>query len=81
VAGRRTPPAKSVPVLLEGRPRWVQDLFEAHFRSALSDQLRRLPSGKSGKNRMKLSRQDYAIGWLVMFDKAREDPGILRSRA
>lgn len=76
--GRRATPIKEAPALLESRPKWVQELFEAHFRSELAYQLRHLPSGKSGKNRMKLSRADYAIGWLVMFDKAREDPGILR---
>lgn len=76
--GRRATPVKEAPALLESRPKWVQDLFEAHFRSELAYQLRHIPSGKSGKNRMKLSRADYAIGWLVMFDKAREDPGILR---
>jgi hypothetical protein len=72
---------REIPVLLENRPKWVQELFEAHFRSELALQLRHLPMGKSGKNRMKLSRADYAIGWLVCFDKAREDPGILRLRS
>jgi hypothetical protein len=76
--GRRSVPIKEAPSLLEDRPQWVKDLFEAHFRSELAYRLRHLPSGTSGKNRMKLSRADYAIGWLVMFDKAREDPGILR---
>lgn len=71
---------RETPVLLENRPKWVQELFEAHFRSELALTLRHIPMGKSGKNRMKLSRADYAIGWLVMFDKAREDPGILRLR-
>jgi len=78
--GRRSVPIKEAPALLENRPKWVQDLFEAHFRSELAYGLRHLPSGKNGRNRMKLSRQDYAIGWLVMFDKAREDPGILRAK-
>ena len=77
---RRQVAVKEAPSLLEGRPQWVKELFEAHFRSELAYQLRRLPSGIGGKNRMKLSRQDYAIGWLVMFDKAREDQGILRAR-
>lgn len=71
---------RETPVLLENRPKWVQELFESHFRSELALTLRHIPMGKSGKNRMKLSRADYAIGWLVMFDKAREDPGILRLR-
>lgn len=71
---------RETPVLLENRPKWVQDLFEAHFRSELALTLRRIPMGRGGKNRMKLSRADYAIGWLVMFDKSREDPGILRLR-
>lgn len=77
---RRQVAVKEAPSLLEGRPEWVKQLFEAHFRSELAYQLRRLPSGAGGKNRMKLSRQDYAIGWLVMFDKAREDTAILRAR-
>lgn len=77
---RRQVSIKEAPSLLEGRPEWVKQLFEAHFRSELAYQLRRLPSGAGGKNRMKLSRQDYAIGWLVMFDKAREDPAILRAK-
>lgn len=77
---RRSVPVRETPTLLEDRPQWVKDLFEAHFRSELAYTLRRLPSGKDGKNRMKLSRQDYAIGWLVLLDKAREDPGILRIR-
>lgn len=76
VAGRIV--TRETPTLLEGRPKWVRDLFEAHFRSELALTLRRTPTGKGGKNRMKLSRADYAIGWLVCFDKAREDPGILR---
>jgi hypothetical protein len=29
-------------------------------------------------NRMKLSRQDYAIGWMVMLEAARANPSILR---
>lgn len=78
--GQRRIVTRETPVLLENRPKWVQDLFEAHFRSELALTLRHIPMGKSGKNRMKLSRADYAIGWLVMFDKAREDPGILRLR-
>ena len=28
-------------------------------------------------NRMKLSRQDYAIGWMVAIEAARKDPSIL----
>lgn len=57
---------------LEGRARWVQDLFEAHFRSGLTLAMRR------EFNRIKLSRADYAIGWLTLLDKIKEDPSILR---
>jgi len=31
-------------------------------------------------NRMKLSRQDYAIGWMVAIEAARRDPSILHIR-
>ena len=65
---------KPPPALLSARPRWVQDLFEAHFRSDLTLAMRK------EFNRMKLSRQDYAIGWLTLLDKIREDPAILRLR-
>jgi hypothetical protein len=79
--GARRIVTRETPTLLADRPKWVKELFEAHFRSELALGLRHLPMGKGGKNRMKLSRADYAIGWLVMFDKAREDPGILRLRS
>ena len=65
---------KPPPALLSARPRWVQDLFEAHFRSDLTLAMRK------EFNRMKLSRQDYAIGWLTLLDKIKEDPAILRLR-
>lgn len=63
---------KPPPALLGNRPRWMQDLFEAHFRSELTLGLRR------EHNRMKISRTDYAIGWLTLMDKLREDPSIAR---
>ena len=64
--------SKPPPALLGNRPRWMQDLFEAHFRSELTLGLRR------EHNRMKISRTDYAIGWLTLMDKLREDPSIAR---
>jgi predicted component of type VI protein secretion system len=64
--------AKPAPGILANSPKWVQDLFEAHFRSDLTLRLRR------EHNRMKLSRQDYAIGWLTLLSKIREDPSVLR---
>ena len=64
--------SKPPPALLGSRPRWMQDLFEAHFRSELTLGLRR------EHNRMKISRTDYAIGWLTLMDKLREDPSIAR---
>src|SRR5262245_25441237 len=63
---------RPAPEILAGRPLWVKELFEAHFRSDMTLQLRRQ------HNRMKISRQDYAIGWLTLFDKLREDPSVLR---
>lgn len=63
---------RPAPSLLTDRPKWVQELFEAHFRSEQALQLRR------EHNRMKISRTDYAIGWLTAFDKFREEPSILR---
>lgn len=74
---------KPAPELIGKRPKWVQDLFEAHFRSEITLAMRRAPSGDmrsdgSFPNRMKISRQDYAIGWLTLFDKLREDVSILR---
>ena len=63
---------RPAPELLAARPKWVQDLFEAHFRSDLTLGMRRT------FNRMKISRQDYAIGWLTLLDKVREDPSVLR---
>jgi len=63
---------KPPPGLLSNRPAWMRDLFEAHFRSELTLGLRR------DNNRMKISRQDYAIGWLTLMDKIREDPSIAR---
>jgi len=64
--------SRPAPGILGGRPKWVQDLFEAHFRSELTLGLRR------AHNRMKISRQDYAIGWLTAFDKFREESSLLR---
>lgn len=63
---------KPPPASLAEAPRWMRDLFEAHFRSSRTLELRR------SMNRMKLSRQDYAIGWMVAIEKARTDPSILR---
>jgi hypothetical protein len=71
-AGRQRYVNRPAPELLSSRPKWVQELFEAHFRSELTLQLRR------SNNRMKISRTDYAIGWLTLFDKAREEGSILR---
>jgi hypothetical protein len=80
-AGQVTPSGKAqrytnrpAPGLLSNRPKWVQDLFEAHFRSDLTLGMRR------EYGRMKISRQDYAIGWLTLLDKIREDPSIARAR-
>jgi hypothetical protein len=64
--------AKPAPGILSSSPKWVQDLFEAHFRSDMTLRLRR------ENNRMKISRQDYAIGWLTLLAKVKEDPSILR---
>jgi hypothetical protein len=64
--------SKPPPGLLSSRPRWVQDLFEAHFRSEVTLQMRK------ENNRMKISRTDYAIGWLTLLDKLKEDPSIAR---
>jgi hypothetical protein len=64
--------SKPPPALLGSRPRWVQDLFEAHFRSEHTLGMRRT------FNRMKISRTDYAIGWLTAFDKFREESSLLR---
>jgi len=63
---------RAAPSLFDGRPRWVADLFEAHFRSELTLGMRR------AYGRMKISRQDYAIGWLTAFDKFREESSLLR---
>jgi hypothetical protein len=63
---------RPAPELLGGRPKWVQELFEAHFRSEHTLGMRR------AFNRMKISRQDYAIGWLTAFDKFREESSLLR---
>lgn len=65
---------KPAPASLADQPKWVRDLFEAHFRSSRTLELRR------SMNRMKLSRQDYAIGWMVMLEAARREPSILRLR-
>jgi hypothetical protein len=64
--------SRPAPELMSGRPKWVQDLFEAHFRSEHTLGMRRQ------FNRMKISRQDYAIGWLTAFDKFREEVSLLR---
>ena len=66
---------RPAPELLGGRPKWVQDLFEAHFRSEHTLGMRRQ------FNRMKISRQDYAIGWLTAFDKFREEVSLLRAKS
>ena len=66
---------RPAPELLGGRPKWVQDLFEAHFRSEHTLGMRR------AFNRMKISRTDYAIGWLTAFDKFREESSLLRLKA
>lgn len=63
---------RPAPELLSSRPKWQQELFEAHFRSDMTLQLRRQ------HNRMKISRTDYAIGWLTLLDKIREEPSIAR---
>src|SRR5215831_1870808 len=72
IAARQRYVNRPAPALFEGRPRWVQDLFEAHFRSEHTLAMRR------AHNRMKISRQDYAIGWLTAFDKFREESSLLR---
>jgi len=66
---------RPAPSLFEGRPKWVADLFEAHFRSEHTLAMRR------AHNRMKISRQDYAIGWLTAFDKFREESSLLRLKS
>lgn len=79
---------KPSPGILSGQPKWVRDLFEAHFRSSRTRELRSMPSGPSrevdGKvvtpNRMKMSREDFAIGWLVLLEAARKEPAIIRAR-
>ena len=79
--------SKPAPGILSDQPRWVRELFEAHFRSSRTGELRRKPSGPEREvdgvivtpNRMKMSREDFAIGWLVMLEAARRDPEILRA--
>lgn|SRR5215472_3309265 len=79
--------SKPAPGILGDQPRWVRELFEAHFRSSRTGELRRKPSGPEREvdgvivtpNRMKMSREDFAIGWLVMLEAARRDPEILRA--
>lgn len=66
---------RPAPELMSARPKWVQDLFEAHFRSEHTLAMRR------ANNRMKISRMDYAIGWLTAFDKFREEPSLLRAKS
>ena len=66
--------SKPAPGSLNESPRWMQELFETHFRSSRSLELRKT------MNRMKLSRQDYAIGWMVAIEAARRDPSILHLR-
>ena len=68
---------KPSPEIVSGQARWIRDLFEAHFRSSRTLELRHMPLGKNGKNRMKMSRADFAIGWLVLLEAARRDPSIL----
>lgn len=65
---------RPAPELMSARPKWVQDLFEAHFRSEHTLAMRR------ANNRMKISRMDYAIGWLTAFDKFREEVSLLRAK-
>ena len=67
--------SRPAPALFDGRPKWVQDLFEAHFRSEHTLGMRR------AHNRMKISRTDYAIGWLTAFDKFREEASLLRLKS
>lgn len=79
----RTVGTKPAPGILGDQPKWVQDLFDAHFRSSRTGELRRKPSGParadgSYPDRMKMSREDFAIGWLVMLEAARQNPEILR---
>ena len=68
---------KPSPEIVSDMPRWARDLFEAHFRSSRTLELRHMPIGKSGKNRMKMSRADFAIGWRVLLEAARRSPEIL----
>ena len=72
VAGRQRYVQRAAPSLFSDRPKWVAELFEAHFRSEHTLAMRRK------WNRMKISRQDYAIGWLTAFDKFREESSLLR---
>lgn len=72
---------KPAPEIISDQPRWVRDLFEAHFRSSRTLELRHMPIGKSGKNRMKMSRADFSIGWLVLLEAARRSPEILRLKS
>jgi hypothetical protein len=66
--------SRPAPELMSSRPKWVQELFETHFRSEHTLGMRRQ------FNRMKISRQDYAIGWLTALDKFREQPDLLRAK-
>jgi len=80
--------SKPAPGILSDQPRWVKELFEAHFRSSRTGELRRKPSGPDRvsdgvvvtPNRMKMSREDFAIGWLVMLEAARRNPEVARIR-
>ena len=80
--------SKPAPGILSDQPKWVKELFEAHFRSSRTGELRRKPSGPDREvdgvittpNRMKMSREDFAIGWLVMLEAARRNPEIVRAR-
>lgn len=83
VNGVRSVGTKPAPGILSDQPAWVKDLFEAHFRGSRTAELRRKPSGSARADgtfpdRMKMSREDFAIGWLVMLEAARRDPEILR---
>jgi hypothetical protein len=83
--GRRTELArlssKPAPEIISDQAQWVKDLFEAHFRSTRTLELRRMPLGKNGKNRMKMSRADFSIGWLVLLEAVRRDPAIARIKS
>ena len=81
--------SKPAPGILSDQPKWVKELFEAHFRSSRTRELRVKPSGPDRvvdgvvvtPNRMKMSREDFAIGWLVLLEAVRRDPAIARIKS